>query len=216
MIDCGSLSPVLSACLNLTDLKIVGLISGSRDNPLEQLGLLTRNCRLIEHLFIEIYGAAGLITDSSLLEFAANCPNLSSISLLGFLLNDAILQKLIKGFRRLKHINLSSSPEISGCFFRGLELCGKDSPLETLILRDCYILKESEVLLFLNSLLAGDFKYIRLIDVSNVDGLVCDGGNRTFEPRFPIEELKKQRSNVTFVAIFESQSSLSSSRFINN
>lgn len=211
MIDCGSLSPVLSACLNLTDLKIVGLISGSRDNPLEQLGLLTRNCRLIEHLFIEIYGAAGLITDSSLLEFAANCPNLSSISLLGFLLNDAILQKLIKGFRRLKHINLSSSPEISGCFFRGLELCGKDSPLETLILRDCYILKESEVLLFLNSLLAGDFKYIRLIDVSNVDGLVCDGGNRTFEPRFPIEELKKQRSNVTFVAIFESQSSLSSS-----
>jgi F-box/leucine-rich repeat protein 2/20 len=97
---------------------------------------------LIEHLFIEIYGAAGLITDSSLLEFAANCPNLSSISLLGFLLNDAILQKLIKGFRRLKHINLSSSPEISGCFFRGLELCGKDSPLETLILRDCYILKE--------------------------------------------------------------------------
>jgi len=41
-------------------------------------------------------GSIGLITDSSLLEFAANCPNLSSISLLGFLLNDAILQKLIK------------------------------------------------------------------------------------------------------------------------
>ncbi|KAG7557833.1 F-box-like domain superfamily [Arabidopsis suecica] len=211
MMDCESLSPVLSACLNLTDLKIVGLIQGSRYNPLEQLGLLTRNCRLLEHLFIEIYGAAGLITDSSLLEFVDNCPNLISLSLLCFMLKGAILQKLIKGFRQLKYINLSKSPEISGCFFRGLELCCKDSPLETLILRNCYTLEEREVLLFLNLLLAGDFKSIRLIDVSNVNGLVCDGGNRTFEPRFPIEELKKQRSDVTLVAIFESQSSLSSS-----
>ncbi|CAL9233225.1 unnamed protein product [Arabidopsis halleri] len=204
MMDHESLSPVLSACLNLTDLKIVGL----RFNPLEQLGSLTRNCRF---LFIEIYGAAGPITDSSLLEFVDKCPNLISLSLQCFLLNDAMLQKLIKGFRQLKYINLSRSPEISGCFFRGLGLCCKDSPLETLILRNCYTLKEREVLLFLNSLLAGDFKSIRLIDVSNAHGLVCDGGNRTFEPRFPIEELKKQRSDVTLVAIFESQSSLSSS-----
>ncbi|XP_010430316.1 PREDICTED: F-box protein At4g02760-like isoform X1 [Camelina sativa] len=212
MMDGESLSPVLSACLNLTDLKIVGFVSGRGLNPLEQLGLLTRNCRLIENLFIEIYNSAGRITDSSLLEFGDNFPNLISLSLLCFRLNDAIAQKLIKGFRHLKHINLSRSPVISGCFLRGLGLCCKDSPLETLILCNCNSLKEREVLLFLNSLLDGDFKSIRLIDVSNNQGLVSDDeGSSSSGPRFPIEELKKQRPDVTFVAIFESQSSSSSS-----
>ncbi|XP_023636930.1 F-box protein At4g02760 isoform X2 [Capsella rubella] len=200
-MDVESLSTVLSACLNLTDLKIVGFV------PLEQLELLTRNCRLIKHLFIEIYSSA----DSSLLKFVDNCANLISLSLLCFLLNDTIAQKLVRGFRQLKYINLSRSLEISGCFLRGLGLSCKDSPLETLILRNCYNLEEREVLLFLNSLLAGDFKSIRLIDVSNRQGLVCDGDSRTSEPRFPIEELKKQRPNVTFVAVFEPQPSLLSS-----
>ncbi|KAL1225104.1 F-box protein [Cardamine amara subsp. amara] len=208
MMDSKSLSPVLSACLNLTDLKIVGFVSGDRLNPVEQLVSLTRSCRLLENLFIESYIAA----NSSLLEVVDNCPNLISLTLLRFRLNDSIAQKLIKGFRRLKYINLSSSPEINGSFLRGLGLICKDSPLETLILRNCYTLKEREVLQFLNSLLARDFKSIKLIDVSSAYGLVSDGGKRTFEPRFPIEELTKERSDVRFVAIFESQSSLLSSR----
>lgn len=41
-------------------------------------------------------GSIGLITDSSLLEFVDNCPNLISLSLLCFMLKGAILQKLIK------------------------------------------------------------------------------------------------------------------------
>ncbi|XP_019085131.1 PREDICTED: F-box protein At4g02760-like, partial [Camelina sativa] len=200
MMDGESLSPVLSACLNLTDLKIVGFVSGRGLNPLEQLGLLTRNCRLIENLFIEIYNSAGRITDSSLLEFGDNFPNLISLSLLCFRLNDAIAQKLIKGFRHLKHINLSRSPVISGCFLRGLGLCCKDSPLETLLLCNCNSLKEREVLLFLNSLLDGDFKSIRLIDVSNNQGLVSDSddeGSSSSGPRCRIKtELKEQNTSI--------------------
>ncbi|VVB11282.1 unnamed protein product [Arabis nemorensis] len=104
--------------------------SGNTTNPLEKLGLMMRNCRLIEHLFVEHY----IIEED-----------------MGF-----------------------------SC---------KGSPLETLILRDCYDLKE------------------------DIYGLVSEMGKKTYEPKFPIEE-KKQRPGFTFVAIFESLPS-SSSRFIN-
>ncbi|KAJ4874143.1 F-box protein SKIP17 [Raphanus sativus] len=85
----------------------------------------------------------------------------------------------------------------------------KDRPLETIILRDCTSLKEKEVLQFLNSLLAGNLKFIRHIDVSNIRGLVCDGGKRSEKPNFPLEKLKEERPNVKLVAEFTS--SLSSS-----
>uniref|UniRef100_A0A1J3JU65 F-box protein n=1 Tax=Noccaea caerulescens TaxID=107243 RepID=A0A1J3JU65_NOCCA len=201
-MDYKSLCALLPACSNLTDLKIVGYVSGDI-NPLEQLASVTRNCRLIEHLFLDShhFGRAPA-TDSNLVEFAYDCPNLTSLTLQRFVLNDAIARVIIKSFRQLKYISLLGTSGISGSFLRGLGLSCRDRPLETLILRNCCFLKEREVLLFLNSLLGGDFNSIRHIDISNRMGLVSDGGKRTVEPKFPIEELKKRRSGLTFVAIF--------------
>nr|VDC58255.1 unnamed protein product [Brassica rapa] len=207
-----SLCAVLSLCPNLTDLKVIGFISGTdKVNSVEHLAPITTNCRLIEHLFLENCGAAGPPSSSSVVEFVDNCPNLSSLTLFQFGVNDAMTRTIIMGFRQLKYINLSGTYGISGSFLRFMSFCCKDSPLETLSLRDCYYLKEREVLLFLNSILAGDFKSIRYIDISSKHGLVSDAGIATFEPKFPIEELKKQKPGVTFVAIFPAPSSSSSS-----
>ncbi|KAL0846228.1 hypothetical protein Bca101_019474 [Brassica carinata] len=237
-----SLCAVLSVCPNLTDLKVTGFVSGDKVNPVEHLVLITRNCRLIEHLFLENCRVADPATSSTVLEFVDNCPNLSSVTLLQFGVTDAIARtiimvltslallvfssviwytthvydslkpnKLLQGFHQLKYINLSGTYGISGCFLRDLGVSGRESPLQTLLLRDCYHLKEREVLLFLNSILAGDFKSILYIDISSQHGLVSDGGIATFEPKFPIEELKKQKPSLTFVAIFPALSSSSSS-----
>ncbi|KAG2330827.1 hypothetical protein Bca52824_002007 [Brassica carinata] len=206
-----SLCAVLSVCPNLTDLKITGFVSGDKVNPVEHLALITRNCRLIEHLFLENCRVADPATSSTVLEFVDNCPNLSSVTLLQFGVTDAIARTIIMGFHQLKYINLSGTYGISGCFLRDLGVSGRDSPLQTLLLGDCYHLKEREVLLFLNSILAGDFKSILYIDISSQHGLVSDGGIATFEPKFPIEELKKQKPSLTFVAIFPALSSSSSS-----
>ncbi|CAF2056475.1 unnamed protein product [Brassica napus] len=54
----------------------------------------------------------------------------------------------------------------------------KDSPLETLILRDCSLEE----------------------DVSSGNGLACDGDERTLKPNFPVEKLKEERSNFELVA----------------
>ncbi|KAF8105340.1 hypothetical protein N665_0158s0024 [Sinapis alba] len=173
-MDINSTCSVLSACPNLTDLKIAQLYDSSN----LVLELLTRKCHLVEHLFLETF-------------------------LGGFNLDDAMAQILLKGLPKLKYVDLSSTSGIHGSFLRDLEHTCKDSPLETLILRDCS-LEEREVLEFLNSLIAGDFRFIRHIDVSSGNGLACDGDERTLEPNFPVEKLKEERSNFQLVAEFPS------------
>ncbi|XP_020877409.1 F-box protein SKIP17 [Arabidopsis lyrata subsp. lyrata] len=54
-----------------------------------------------------------------------------------------------------------------------------------------------------NSLLTGSFKSIRHIDISSNRGLASsDRGKRCNKPNFPLERLKEERSDVTFVADF--------------
>ncbi|CAN8308620.1 unnamed protein product [Cochlearia groenlandica] len=202
-INSQSLCSVLSHCSNLTDLKIVGFVSGYELHRLEQLKGITRNCRMLEHLYIENFVSAGLIGDSTLVEFLDNCPNLTSLTLVKFGVNDAIARSIITGFHQLKYLNLSKSPGISGCFLRDLEDSFKDSPLETIILRDCTSLEEEEVLQFLDSLLAGKFRFIKHIDISNDTGLVGKYGKRSITPNFPLDKLKEYRPNVKFVANFK-------------
>ncbi|KAL0845724.1 hypothetical protein Bca101_018970 [Brassica carinata] len=79
---------------------------------------------------------------------------------------------------------------------------GKESPLESLIMRNCVKLEEKEVLELCNSLLEGNFKFIRHIDVSSNNGLVSDDGRRSYKPKFPLEKLKEERPDVTLVADF--------------
>lgn len=197
-MDMNSICSVLSACPNLSDLKIAEL---SYDSSNLVLDLLTRKCHLVEHLFLETSFGGDNITYSTIEAFVANCPKLTCLTLKGFNLDDAMAQILVKGLLKLKYVNLSSTSGIHGSFLRDLGHTCKDSPLETLILRDCS-LEEREVLEFLNSLIAGDFRFIRHIDVSSGNGLACDGDERTLELNFPVEKLKEERSNFKLVAEF--------------
>ncbi|XP_020876314.1 F-box protein At4g02733 isoform X3 [Arabidopsis lyrata subsp. lyrata] len=192
-----SLLAPLSACANLTDLKIVG-VNVFLEPIIE---LLAIKCCLIEHLFLDNF-SQGIITYSTIELFVTNCPKLTSLTLLNFNLNEAMARIIFKGFRKLKYINLSKTFEIDGSFLRVLGDRCRESPLETLILRDCYSLQEGEVVKFLNSVIAGNFKSIRYIDVSSNNCLASNGSRRTSLPNFPLETLKKKRWDVTFVGDF--------------
>ncbi|CAN6928568.1 unnamed protein product, partial [Brassica oleracea] len=156
-MDISSICSVLSASPNLTDLKIAQLRHLLKSLPV--LDLLTRKCHLVEHLFLETsFGGKRFplkvlsfcytddITYSTIEAFLANCPKLTCLTLKGLNLDDAMAQILVK------YVNLSSTSGIHGSFLRDLGHNCKDSPLETLILRDCS-LEEREVVEFLNSLI---------------------------------------------------------------
>ncbi|CDY66287.1 BnaA03g57270D [Brassica napus] len=195
---------VLSVCSNLTDLRIVGL-----NNPFMHLfKILTEKCRLIEYLFIETYQLPSTIIDtvkgSHLIKFVTNSPNLTSLRLIRFRLTDEVARILAQSSRTLEYLNLSRSPTINGRFLRDVRNRCKESPLKTLIVRNCLKLQEKEVLELCNSLIKGNFKSIRHIDVSNKRGLVSDDGKRSYKPKFPLQKLKEERSDVTLVAEFPS------------
>lgn len=166
---------------------------------------LSKKCRLIEHLCLVSYHPLGNIdasTASHLIELVTKSPNLTSLTLLCFQLTNEIVRSLVESSRKLKYLNLSRSPKIDGRFLRDLGNSCKESPLETLIMRNCVKLEEKEVLELCNSLLKGNFKFIRHIDVSSNNGLVSDDGRRSYKPKFPVEKLKEERPDVTLVADF--------------
>ncbi|KAL0712150.1 hypothetical protein Bca4012_019128 [Brassica carinata] len=199
----SSLRSVLSVCSNLTDLRIVG--SGSSCPFLNLFMTLSKHCRRIEHLCLGSYNHLGTIdasTASYLIELVTKSPNLTSLTLLCFQLTNEIVRNLVESSRKLKYLNLSRSPKINGHFLRDFGNSGKESPLESLIMRNCVKLEEKEVLELCNSLIKGKFKSIRHIDVSSNNGLVSDDGRRSYKPKFPLEKLKEERPNVTLVADF--------------
>ncbi|KAL0845725.1 hypothetical protein Bca101_018971 [Brassica carinata] len=192
---------VLSVCSNLTDLRIVGL----NDPFMHLFKILTEKCRLIEHLCIETYQLLSIINTvkgSDLIKFVTNSPNLTSLSLIRFRLTDKVARLLSQSSRTLKYLNLSRSPTISGRFLRDLGNSCKESPLKTLIVRNCLKLQEKEVLELCNSLIKGNFKSIRHIDVSSNIGLVSDDGDISYRLKLPLEKLKEERSDVTLVVDF--------------
>ncbi|KAF8046369.1 hypothetical protein N665_3773s0001 [Sinapis alba] len=206
---------MFSVCSNLTDLRIVGLTLP----PMDLFKILAEKCRLIEHLCIENYHLPSkasplircnidIVKGSHLIEFVTNSPNLTSLRLIHFPLNDEVAHILAQSSCTLKYLNLSRSPTISGRFLRDLGNSCKESPLKTLIMRNCLKLQEKEVLEFCNSLIKGNFKSIRYIDVSNNRGLVSDDGKRSYKPKFPLEKLKEERLDVTLVADFPSPCSV--------
>ncbi|KAL9816722.1 putative F-box domain, leucine-rich repeat domain superfamily, F-box-like domain superfamily [Arabidopsis thaliana] len=203
--------------MNMDSLSVVMLESNRFEDcwsPI--LELLARKCCLIEHLFLDncyqgktyfcvwLILILGMITYPTIKLFVTNCLKITSLTLLDFRLNDAMAQILVTGFRILKYINLSNTAGITGSFLRDLGHRSNDSPLQTLILRDCFSLQEREVVEFLNSLIAGNVRSIRYIDVSSNNGLACDGDRRTSKPNFTLEKLKEERLDITFVADFPS------------
>ncbi|KAA0064067.1 F-box protein SKIP17-like isoform X1 [Cucumis melo var. makuwa] len=234
-MDSPSLRAALSACPSLLDLEIVGLHVELR----QTLMSVIENCPLIERLFFEssktgplsisfdilfsvlivirlfipilkMTGRDDSLKSPTCVDLVQKCPRLVSLALRGFKLHDYKVRILVKGLRRLKYVDFSTSYSITGSFLRNLGNNIGGNLLEVLILRDCMHLKEMEVARFMASLLAGDFKFLRHLDISNREGLASENDwyERCYNSSIiPIEQVMKERPDVCFLADFPSEGS---------
>ncbi|KAJ1433081.1 Leucine-rich repeat domain superfamily [Sesbania bispinosa] len=207
-MDNASLGAALSACPSLLDLEIVGLHVELR----QTLMSVSANCHLIERLFFESSktGRDDSLKAQTCYELVNNCPHLTSLSLRGFKLHDCKVRILVKGFRKLKYVDFSTSYSITGNFLRNLGSCNGVNLLEVLILRDCMHLKEMEVTRLLTAILAGDFKLLVHLDISNREGLAseADWYSRCYNSRIlPIKQVLEARPDMRLVAEYPSEGS---------
>ncbi|KAL3827948.1 hypothetical protein ACJIZ3_016750 [Penstemon smallii] len=207
-MDNTAFGAALSACPSLLDLEIVGLHVELR----QTLESVSRSCPLIERLYFE---SSKTGRDDSLKlptcnDLVTSCPNLSSLALRGFKLHDVKVRILVKGFRNLKYVDFSASYSITGDFLRNLGGSSGGSLLEVLILRDCMHLREAEVSRLVSAIRAGRFRHLRHLDVSNREGLACDGDwyRRCLTPSFvSLGELLEERPNLCVLADFPAEGS---------
>ncbi|MBA0617645.1 hypothetical protein Godav_027072 [Gossypium davidsonii] len=224
-MDNASLCVALAACPSLLDLEIVGLHVELR----QTLMSVSSNCHLIERLFFESSktGRDDSLKSPTCVDLVNNCPNISYLSLRGFKLHDYKVRILVKegsgcinilssgrvgvvclGFRKLKYADFSTSYSISGTFLRNLGSGFGGNLLEVLILRDCMHLKEVEVARFLTAVLAGDFKFLRYLDISNREGLASESDwyQRSYNSSIiPLKQVLEVRPNICLLAEFPSE-----------
>ncbi|XP_030462171.2 F-box protein SKIP17-like isoform X2 [Syzygium oleosum] len=205
-MDSASLCMALSVCPSLVDLEIVGLHVELRQ-LLTSVGL---NCHLIERLFFESSktGRDDSLKSPTCVDLVNNCPHLTSLSLRGFKLHDCKVRTLVKGFRKLRYVDFSTSYSITGNFLRNLGSTSTGTLLEVLILRDCMHLKEVEVARFFTAVLAGDFKFLRHVDISNKEGLASEGDwyNRSYSSSvIPFKQVMEERPDICLLADFPSE-----------
>ncbi|KAA8550855.1 hypothetical protein F0562_002539 [Nyssa sinensis] len=207
-MDNTALCAALSACPSLLDLEIVGLHVELR----QTLESVSKHCHLIERLFFESSktGRDDSLKLPTCSDLVNNCPHLTSLALRGFKLHDYKARMLVKGFRRLKYVDFSTSYSITGAFLRNLGGSAGGHILEVLILRDCMHLKELEVARFLTAVVAGDFKLLRLLDISNREGLASEGDwyHRCYNSSvIPVNQLLEERPNFCLLAEFPPEGS---------
>ncbi|KAM7521599.1 hypothetical protein LguiA_011501 [Lonicera macranthoides] len=219
LMDNTALGAALSTCPSLLDLEIVGLHVELR----QTLESVSKHCHLIERLFFE---SSKTGRDDSLKlptchDLVNNCSHLTSLTLRGFKLHDYKARVLVKGFRKLKYVDFSTSYSITGAFLKNLGGSAGGNQLEVLILRDCMHLKEVEVARFSSVVLAGDFKLLRHLvggsyfsclseDISNREGLAADGDwfRRCYSTSFiPVEQLVRERPGFCLLAEFPPEGS---------
>ncbi|XP_028804146.1 F-box protein At4g02760 [Neltuma alba] len=207
-MDNTSLAGALSACPSLLDLEIVGLHVELRHT----LASISANCPLIERLFFESSktGRDDSLKTPTCMDLVSKCPRLASLSLRGFKLHDYKVRILVKGLQKLKYVDFSTSYFITGNFLRNLGSSTSGTLLEVLILRDCMHLKELEVARLLMAILAGDFKSLVHLDISNREGLASEGDwyRRCYNSSImPIKQVLETRSNMCLLAEFPSEGS---------
>ncbi|KAI3732397.1 hypothetical protein L1987_63602 [Smallanthus sonchifolius] len=202
-MDNAALLASLSACPSLRDLEIVGLHVELR----QTLESVSKHCPLIERLVFESSktGRDDGLKYPTCNEFVHSCPNTTTLALKGFKLQDYKVRTLVKGLRKLKHVDFSMSYSFTGAFLKNLGANGGGNCLEVMILRDCMHLKAIEVEYFMGAVLVGEFKLFRHLDISNREGLASDGDwfNRCYSASFiPIKQLLEERPNFSLVAEF--------------
>ncbi|XP_047308664.1 F-box protein SKIP17-like [Impatiens glandulifera] len=206
-MDNLALCTALEACPSIRDLEIVGLHVELR----QTLDSVSKNCQLVERLFFESSktGRDDSLKGPICSDLINNCPHLTSLALRGFKLHDQICGRLLKGLRKLKFLDFSTSYSITGQFLR-IGSCARRSPLEVLVLRDCMNLREAEVGHFAKALLSGDYKFLNHLDISNREGLAREGDwyNRCYSTSFiPIKRLLEERPGFCFQAEFPPEGS---------
>ncbi|KAJ8492700.1 hypothetical protein OPV22_014421 [Ensete ventricosum] len=208
-MDNSALCTALSSCPHLLDLEVVGLHVELK----RTLDAVSSNCHCIERLLFESSdtGRDDSLNSATCIDLVNGCPNIVSLALRGFKLHDHKVRILVKGSRHLKFVDFSTSYSITGTFLRNLSGGTNAHPLEVLILRDCLHLKEVEVSHLFSAMLAGDFKLLRYLDVSNKDGLSAenDWNYRCYNPCTQlISEVLKQRPELCLLAKFPPEGSL--------
>ncbi|XP_016515753.1 F-box protein At4g02760 [Nicotiana tabacum] len=216
-LDNTALNAALSACPSLLDLEIVGLHVELR----QTLESISKFCPLIERLFFESSktGRDDSLKLPTCSDLVSNCPRLSSLALRGFKLHDYKARILVKGFRKLRYIDFSTSYSITGAFLKNLGGSAGGGLLQVLILRDCMHLKEVEVARLLAAVLAGDFGHLKYLDISNREGLVSEGDwyRRCYSPSFiPIARLSEERPDLCVLAEFPLEGSFNDVEQHNN
>lgn len=202
-MDSSSLCGALSACPSLLDLEIVGLHVELRQTLIS----VSANCHLIERLFFESSktGRDDSLKSQTCIDLVNNCPNLTSLALRGFKLHDYKVRILVKGFRKLKYVDFSTSYSISGTFLRNLGSNIGGNLVEVLILRDCMHLKEVEVARLLTAIISGDFKFLKHLDISNREGLASESDwyDRCYNSSaIPIKQVLEERPDMCLLAEF--------------
>jgi len=207
-MDNTSLCGALSACPSLLDLEIVGLHVELR----QTLMSVSANCHLIERLFFESSktGRDDSLKTPTCTDLVENCPHLTSLALRGFKLHDNKVRVLVKGFRKLRYVDFSTSYSITGGFLRNLGSSMGGNLLEVLILRDCMHLKEVEVARLLTAVIEGDYKCLKHLDISNKEGLASEGDwyDRCYKSSvIPIKQVLAERPDVCLLAEFPTEGS---------
>lgn len=209
-MDSRALCKAISFCPSLADLEVVGLHIQLRS----LLNCLSSHCHHLERLCCQSSktGRTEALKTRTCVQLVKGCPNLSSLALRGFKLNDQKVNVLLKGFHYLKLVDFSTAP-VTGTFLRSLAESGNEPPLEVLILRDSTRLKEAEVEKFLFALSAGECKCLRHLDISNKDGLAAATWFERY--RSPcgegIARLQSERPQLHLVAEFQTERSESES-----
>ncbi|XP_009367628.2 F-box protein SKIP17 [Pyrus x bretschneideri] len=207
-MDTMSLCGALMACPFLIDLEIVGLHVELRQTLLS----VSANCQSIERLFFESSksGRDDSLKSPTCVDLVNNCPHLTSLAFRGFKLHDYKVRILLKGLKKLKYVDFSTSYSITGSFLRNLGSSTGGNPLEVLILRDCMHLKMVEATRFLTAILAGDFKFLRHLDISNREGLASEDDwiQRCHTlSTIPSKRVLEERPNLCLLAEFPPEGS---------
>ncbi|KAH0978397.1 hypothetical protein GBA52_028116 [Prunus armeniaca] len=207
-MDNTSLCGALVACPFLLDLEIVGLHVELR----QTLQSVSANCHLIERLFFESSktGRDDSLKSPTCVDLMTDCPHLTSLALRGFKLHDYKVRILLKGLRKLKYVDFSTSYSITGAFLRNLGSNTGGNLLEVLILRDCMHLKMVEAARLMTAVLAGDFKFLKHLDISNREGLASENDwyHRCYSTStIPIRRVLEERPNLCLLAEFPPEGS---------
>ncbi|KAF9682891.1 hypothetical protein SADUNF_Sadunf05G0155100 [Salix dunnii] len=184
-IDNTSLCGALSACPSLLDLEIIGLHVDLR----QTLVSVSMNCPLIERLFFESSktGRDDSLKIPTCVHLVNNCPNLTSLALRGFKLYDYNLRILVKGFRKLKYVDFSTSYSITGSFLS-------------------WKLPD-----YLHQFLLGTLDFFDILwDISNREGLAAAGdsyGRCYSSSIIPTKQVLEERPDICLLAEFPSEGS---------